>query len=120
MPMQTLTAFAMTSTHVSEHSTRVECAMDQGPFTSVGARTSLKVIATAKETSSTCVGHAEVLVKMWTVTDFATMTTAAQTSMRAISRRFQPLSVTIALVQREVARLWVWSWRLTKMDSLGG
>ena len=120
MPIPTLTAFAMTSTHVSEHSTRVECAMDQGPFTSVGARTSLKVIATAKETSSTCVGHAEVLVKMLTVTDFATMTTAAQTSMRAISRRFQPLSATIALVQREVARLWVWSWRLTKMDYLGG
>ena len=118
--MPTLTAFAMTSTHVSVHSTRVECAMGQGPFTSVGARTSQKVIATVKETSSTCVGLAEVLAKMWTVTDFATMTTTAQTSMRAISPRFQPLNVTIALVQRERARLWVWSWRLTKMDSLGG
>ena len=54
-----------------------ECAMGQGPFTSVGARTSLKVIAT-EETSSTCVGLASS-GQMWTVTDFATMTTTAQT-----------------------------------------
>ena len=65
-------------------------------------------------------GAAEVLAKMWTVTDFATTTTAALTLMHAISRQFQPLNVIIALVQQERTRLWVWSWRLTKMDSRGG
>ena len=51
LPMLTPTAFAMTSTHVSEDSTRVGCAMDPVPFISVGAQTFRKAIATVKETS---------------------------------------------------------------------
>ena len=63
-PMQTPTASATTSTHVSENSTPVACATDQEPSTSVDAQTSLKVIATVTETSLTSAASAAVTASL--------------------------------------------------------